>query len=46
MDTSRRILRRRYARDVYVVLSLRSPVSAIRTGAQLLASENVRLKMV
>ena len=45
IHTSRRILQRRYARDEYFVLSLRSPVSVLRTGAQVLASENVRLKM-
>jgi hypothetical protein len=46
VDASRRILQRRSARDEYFVLSLRSPVSVLRTGAQVLASENVRLKMV
>src|SRR6266700_4932920 len=29
----------------YFVLSLRSPVSVLRTGAQVIATENVRLKM-
>src|SRR2546430_16489515 len=45
-NARRRKCQRRYAQNEYFVLSLRSPVSVLRTGAQVIATENVRLKMV
>src|SRR6266516_3795771 len=46
VNAPRRKCQRRYAQNEYFVLSLRSPVSVLRTGAQVIATENVRLKMV
>src|SRR5947199_8953037 len=46
MNPLRRLFQRRSAQVAYVVLSLRSPVSVLQTGARVITRENARLKMV